>query len=542
MDSSDAAGYVFSSSLLPTPAQTEQLMQLLRSNALPLPHQSSHLDSAIASSLPDLARYDAEIHMLQKALARMASERAALQQYIDGCRSISSAVRRLPAEILTEIFALCSPEPVPFHDPREVIPDDFSDRVSQLHLLQLSQVCSSWYGIVMGTPRLWTTIAVVAASSKIDPIDIEFLSRSLERSDRCPLAIHCVGSTHIAGEGLEMLAQHSRRWRTADIYLNAASVEFFSNAKGNVPLLERLEIGGFTRPGYPIFETAPKLMHVTLASLLGELPKLPWSQLRRVVYECAYSRRDIRHVLEIMPLLSRTCMLNVCNLHLSFSTADIPFVISNIPILHLSLDDASDCSAPHLVLGELLAALTLPCLKQLSLCSSAYGPILWPRDHFPAFASRSSFRDTLTKLFLRHMIITEGELLECLSQTQALSELFIQDVPSESLDEVDHVLITDSLFQHLIWVSDTSSCLVPNLNHFIFASIFSFGDHPFLNFVTSRIDPGRTGQGPFTVQIFHYPIGHDLGVSAVAQLSEWEQQGQLRWSVKEIKELPLEFT
>ncbi|KAJ6592362.1 hypothetical protein B0H19DRAFT_883342, partial [Mycena capillaripes] len=80
------------------------------------PGKVSHFDSIIASSPPELVRYNAEIDRLQKTLHRLVSERAALQQYMNGCRSISSPVRSLPPEVLAEIFALCSPDPASFYD------------------------------------------------------------------------------------------------------------------------------------------------------------------------------------------------------------------------------------------------------------------------------------------------------------------------------------------------------------------------------------------------------------------------------------------
>ncbi|KAJ6477936.1 hypothetical protein C8R47DRAFT_945993, partial [Mycena vitilis] len=93
----------------------------------------------------DLARYDDEIHVMQQALSQLISERQLLQQYNDGCRSLFAPVRRLPTEILTEIFALC-------HPTTDTI------RAAQSHLLPLAQVCWRWYETVIGTPRLWATI------------------------------------------------------------------------------------------------------------------------------------------------------------------------------------------------------------------------------------------------------------------------------------------------------------------------------------------------------------------------------------------------
>ncbi|KAJ7146922.1 hypothetical protein C8R44DRAFT_552905, partial [Mycena epipterygia] len=63
----------------------------------------------IAESPDELARYDSEIQQLQDRLDGLRSERATLESYANGCRSVLSPVRRLPAELLVDIFDICAP-------------------------------------------------------------------------------------------------------------------------------------------------------------------------------------------------------------------------------------------------------------------------------------------------------------------------------------------------------------------------------------------------------------------------------------------------
>ncbi|KAJ7670723.1 hypothetical protein DFH06DRAFT_910303, partial [Mycena polygramma] len=98
---------------------------------------------------------DSEIHALQEVLSRLVSERNALRDYSAECRGLFSPIRRLPSEILVEIFALCRPHRVYVFDIREDWPEDAAQRVAQTHLLHLSRVCYGWHGTVMGTPTLW---------------------------------------------------------------------------------------------------------------------------------------------------------------------------------------------------------------------------------------------------------------------------------------------------------------------------------------------------------------------------------------------------
>ncbi|KAJ7615206.1 hypothetical protein DFH06DRAFT_1239833 [Mycena polygramma] len=448
-------GTLFSSSLLPTPVDKEQLFSLLRSNSVPV--DRSRFDAVIASSRSEVAR-------------------------------LFSPIRRLPTEIITDIFALCSPGRVPFYDPLEEVPDDMFERSSQSHLLQLSQVSSRWHDIIMQTPWLWATIVCPQLDSRAKRATA-LLSRSLDRSGSCRLAVGCVGS-RMDGGALELLAQHCARWQTADIYLNKAAEDSFSSARGNFPNLERLQIGGFGPRPNDLFSTASKLTHVTLAISGGMVPDLPWAQLRQVDFYFYRNTSEIQSILAIMCSCSSGCVFNVHHLDLEFLAHQPPLtaVVSNIQALCLSLYDSGAR------LGDILEALTLPCLQKLTIQSSYH----WPRDHFPAFASRSSFPSGLTSLSLHDTVISEDDLAACLSEMDALSELFIQDFGDN--DYRENVLVTASLLQRLTWTADPS-CLVPHLSSMRFASFFSFRSQALLDFITSRLHSGRKGNVPFGMDL-----------------------------------------
>ncbi|KAJ7926201.1 hypothetical protein B0H13DRAFT_1470188, partial [Mycena leptocephala] len=116
---------------------------------------------------------DSEIQKLQEALQAMLSDRTKLQTYVDGCRSTVSPIRRLPPEILCEIFAS-------FSSPTEY----------KSELLQISHVCVRWRSLVMDTPRLWSNIAIDASmwTPESDRF-IQLLRLCLERGARHPLTL-----------------------------------------------------------------------------------------------------------------------------------------------------------------------------------------------------------------------------------------------------------------------------------------------------------------------------------------------------------------
>ncbi|KAJ6535802.1 hypothetical protein DFH09DRAFT_931658, partial [Mycena vulgaris] len=151
----------------------------MRSNCLPPETSSFH--AIIAEAPSELSRYDSEIERLEAALARVRSERASLESYTDGCRSLFSPVRRLPTELLADIFDMCAP------------PDthELSDTTTPEE--EVDRVCSRWHRIVMATPMLWSKIAADtdlwdrtnASSATL----LRLIAAALERGADFPLSL-----------------------------------------------------------------------------------------------------------------------------------------------------------------------------------------------------------------------------------------------------------------------------------------------------------------------------------------------------------------
>ncbi|KAJ7143156.1 hypothetical protein C8R43DRAFT_837403, partial [Mycena crocata] len=104
-----------------------------------------------------LAEYESQLDRLQETVLGILSARSKLQDYVNDCRAAVSPVRRLPPEILCEIFIPLSQSP-----PQR--------RVSSLRRamagivkpepIELSKVCSHWRRIIVGTPQFWSDVAL----------------------------------------------------------------------------------------------------------------------------------------------------------------------------------------------------------------------------------------------------------------------------------------------------------------------------------------------------------------------------------------------
>ncbi|KAJ7480606.1 hypothetical protein FB451DRAFT_1030980, partial [Mycena latifolia] len=91
---------------------------------------------------------DDEIANLQKALDKLADERARLSTYVDGHRALISPARRLPLDII-EIFLAC----LPMH--RNCVMSAVEAPVL------LGRICSAWRAISFSIPCLWSRLNIV---------------------------------------------------------------------------------------------------------------------------------------------------------------------------------------------------------------------------------------------------------------------------------------------------------------------------------------------------------------------------------------------
>ncbi|KAJ7762521.1 hypothetical protein B0H16DRAFT_1688121 [Mycena metata] len=108
-----------------------------------------------------LKHLDDEIAELQRAIDKLAAERDAVAIFVDAHKALISPARRLPLDIIQEIFIAC----LPTH--RNCVMS-----ASEAPVL-LGRLCSSWRAISLSTPRLWATLHVCEPySSAIPPSEL----------------------------------------------------------------------------------------------------------------------------------------------------------------------------------------------------------------------------------------------------------------------------------------------------------------------------------------------------------------------------------
>ncbi|KAJ7247505.1 hypothetical protein C8J57DRAFT_1240841 [Mycena rebaudengoi] len=126
-------------------------------------------------------------------------------------------------------------------------------------------------------------------------------------------------------------------------------------------------------------------------------------------------------------------------------------------------------------LGGILAQVTLPNLRSLYFRASKIDYTLHcPRDHFAAFASRSSLHGRLSTLYLHDMTITEDDLVESLTcRARAATRQITLSSPIASSD-----------------VSLIHTMQRPSYRILHVVTLFTFDTDLLPDLITSRIFPG----------------------------------------------------
>ncbi|KAF7362621.1 F-box domain-containing protein [Mycena venus] len=501
------------SPLVPCDNLSGHLLKVLRTNLTGTNLREASDIRAIMARIPsELARYEAELGRLDEIFEKLVAGRNALQGLLDQCVSVVDApVRRLPTEILVEVFKFCEEPRMWSQDP--ISPDSWERemkrelrRVAGGDLFAFSQVSSHWRQVVLGTSTLWSKISVdmrcwtlpivTMRTSLAHHRMVGFLEAALARGRQGPLTIEVNGLGTCHPLLLQILAASAHRWRHARFTVDCAMLKHLSPVARNLPLLETLCISALNENPETLdkvakyFSRAPRLRTVDFGGPVSAVAHLPLEQLRC----CSYSGlgpEDLRSLLGHMGRLQNTEL----HVQLNFDAIRVASPLDLTPVVS-SIEELDICSMEHTghetdrVLGQMFDALTLPGMRRLHLYGDKSGmPLYWPHHEGLGLLHRSESRATLQSLTLHDVLITESELLQCLAELPLLQYLFISDHPASPAlpGNPVHHLVTDSLLQKLTPQPHTPiPCLVPNLAIVDLKTIGRFTDAAFLAFAAQR--------------------------------------------------------
>ena len=225
---------------------------LLRNNEVPSDTAIDEVTGLLQPLLKDCEDVDTEINRLDALLREQKAKRQEMQNAVDQYNIIISPVRRLPPDILQEIFWHC----LPSHRNPVMISSEAP--------LLLTRICSSWRSTAYASPNIWSKLHIPLPGDPGISTGYEVfrdegvlirrcerfaqLMRSrcvvvrewLSRSGTCPLSLSisypgCFSTFGVVGDGdqveemFDLLISFAHRWYEIDISMPMKIYESFQS-------------------------------------------------------------------------------------------------------------------------------------------------------------------------------------------------------------------------------------------------------------------------------------------------------------------------
>ncbi|KAJ7082171.1 hypothetical protein C8R43DRAFT_1052452 [Mycena crocata] len=396
---------------------------------------------------------------LDEQRAVVLRHRAALEAPLTLEAFCTAPIRRIPIEILSEIFTLLKP--------------DDNQPIGTGSIPVVAQVGAEWRGVAVAHAALWTSFSCALYG---DDSEASLVEAYLQRSRTAPLSIRIYAERRhrfspAPDRVLASIAARSEYIVTLRLTGEGWEYVKHSSFHGRLPQLELLQLPSpcYCRPGFfQQFELAPRLHKLVLNSgLSGTAVFLPLAQIQ--------SLRMLAHIdpARLHGLLHITSL--VCTV-----PKNIPFgmtpTIGHALLPYLSTWSL-DFGGAHTKRGEgvplpsnFFDAYTTPALSVLEITA------LTQPSNLSAFLQRSAC-DLQTLVFTR-CSVRIAELLQIFACTPGLDTLAIRGAFATTA-------ITERLLEALTMRSDRPA-LLPGLKHLVIDGMYAFRDRNLVDMLESR--------------------------------------------------------
>lgn len=407
-----------------------QLVDIFRMNITPSEPEFAEVRNTILRIQIELAQLEAEIERPkgkdEESLGRYIQQRSSLYEQMDAYKAVISPIRRLPPELLAEIFIFVNSEYVldlenryPYIKPRLPLP---------------CRICSVWRKIAIGLPALWTNIYLRCSPTNCAS-RTSLANLYLDRAhwQALPLSLKLAlnsSSVYEKSSNTDLIVATILRCLPACriLHLNAPwaiLTHALVHPSGHLDLLEELnmsvlsslENNALNLASEPngSFKDAPRLRVVTLNAWPQPMTirniQLPFHQLINLRLNGVHLHIDAGR-----QLFAQCINLEV--LSVIFQSCDHGHIHANshavLPKLHtLTISHA------NIGLPQLLQMLTLPALINLEI-QTYPEEREWPRQDYMDFYCRSLFH---IESFHLGLFPTEDETVEMLETMPSLVHL-----------------------------------------------------------------------------------------------------------------------
>ncbi|KAJ6481721.1 hypothetical protein C8R45DRAFT_1002832 [Mycena sanguinolenta] len=477
----------------------------LGTNYCPRDDELVQIKSLLTEPCARLKRLEDEIAVLQKTMDKLIEERDTVGAFVEAHKALTSPLRRLPLDIIEELFMAC-------------LPTNRNCVMSAMEApVLLGRVCSSWRTISLSTPRLWSRLHIVEPTRpyRADPSlyeaklaqRLEVAKTWLQRSGMCPLSISLESNldhgisppltpnpAHFSSGPnlfLNLLIPLASRWQNIRLTIPPPALETLSAlTEKDVPLLKYFKL--VQRPDQPNSDTKWNLpfgilcsSNLSRISLQGgninplDLP-LRWIQLTAIsLMGPAWGTAVLIQTSQvILDLLSRCPKLQSCKLLVQGPPeGDLPHSIIECPCLHtveLMCDGATLLTA-----GSVLTHLSLPELRDFKLSGLGELPGVFAIDSLVSSLAASArlerisiHSDAFSKPFLH-------DFLRGLPST--VRDLHIMEPMHMWRQSTVDAVLDDEVFAIL----NVSGC--PALEELVIHNCRKVSDEALLQFILSRV-------------------------------------------------------
>ncbi|SJL17725.1 uncharacterized protein ARMOST_21286 [Armillaria ostoyae] len=449
----------------------------------------------------DHAPINDEIAKLERLGSWYSAQLHAVLKSLENRKSVFAPVRRLPRDILLEIFySVCNSW---WQDDHHAEEDDYTHDSLDMTgpLWVLGSVCGLWRDILHTSPASWARyVSVKSPFSKHAP---EILQAYLEHTGEHPLSLVSVCySPNIAEDSkiMSILVQSSYRWKNVCIRTHAHHMHHLESVS-HFPVLQTIEIDIFDNEdyGFPaemssdICLKSPQLWQASLPSQGIDQVRLPSG----ITHYSGYIT-----CVEDLQLLSQLPKLRTCHIPSSETSLTDATPVVMVELRQLYVEDS-----------DTLDLLTAPMLQSLTIVE------------VPEGSSSSGIAP-----FLRR----SGCRLESLSMCTDIPSALISNIfSSEACSTISHLKLElgpdwDGISKIL-----APSLILPNLRHLVlcFASGYLLRKKKrstLLNMIRSRCKAGQLKmietsfeKGIYTAHIMEADIRAVIGDNVEMRVEEW---------------------